>query len=134
MTRQRAAVWSALALLIASSGCHSYPGAPDVSGSMEEATVKGTVRVRGQPVNNGTVTFRTANVRRPTAPWHEAPIGKDGTYTVQTLVGENYIEVSCKELNTPQNRQLLDNERMVKIQSGENTLDIDLPPQAATQP
>jgi hypothetical protein len=132
MTRRHAAGWLALALWIA-GGCGN-PDAPPVSGSMEEATVKGTVRVRGKPVTNGLVSFRSSNINRPAAPTREAPIGKDGTYTAKTLVGENFVDVTCKELTTRKNWVLMENERLVKIQSGENTLDIDLPPIPQAQP
>ena len=104
-----------------------------VSGSMEEATVKGIVRVRGKPVTNGRVTFRSSNINRRTAQTKEAEIDKDGRYTITTLVGENFVEVACKEIFQPKNRQLIENEQMVKIQSGENTLNIDLPPQGPAQ-
>ena len=128
MTRRYAAAWLALALGTAGlvGGCSD---APPVSGSMEEATVKGIVRVRGKPVTNGSVTFRSSNINRPTAQTKEAEIDKDGHYTITTLVGENFVEVACKEIFAAKNRQMIENEQMVKIQSGENTFDIDLPPQ-----
>lgn len=135
MTRRRTGAWlaPALALALASgvSGCFSE--APPISGSMEEATVKGTVRVRGKPVNNGIVSFRCANVNRPGVALKEAKIGKDGTYSVTTLLGENFVEVSCKELFTPKNRVLVENERMVKVGRGENTIDLDIPEQPAAK-
>jgi hypothetical protein len=130
MTRRRAAGWLALALWAAGTGGCRFSDAPPVSGSMEEATVKGTVRVRGKPVTNGVVSFRCSNINRPKAEIREAPIGKDGTYTVKTLVGQNFVEVSCKETLSPKNRDLIENEQMVEIRSGENTLDIDIPPKA----
>ena len=40
--------------------------------------------------------------------------------------GRNFVEVACKELFEAKNRQMIENEQMVKIQSGENTLNIDL--------
>jgi hypothetical protein len=128
MKRGLVAAGLALALGTAAlvGGCTD---APRVSGSMEEATVKGVVRVRGKPVTNGRVTFRSSNINRPKAQTREAEIGKDGHYTVTTLVGENFVDVACKELFEAKNRQMIENEQMVKIQSGENTLDIDLPPQ-----
>lgn len=129
MTRRRAAGWLALALTTTGVGGCRFSDAPPISGSLEEATVKGTVRVHGKPVTNGIVSFRTSNINRPNAPLKEAPIGKDGTYTVTTLVGENFIEVSCKELFTPKNRSLLENEQMVNITSGASSLDIDIPQQ-----
>lgn len=120
-----AAASLALIVIVIVGGCR-FSDAPSVSGSTEEATVKGTVRIRGKPATNGIVSFRTSNINRPNAPLKEAPIGKDGTYTVTTLIGENFVEVSCKELFTPKNRVLLENEQMVNINSGENALDIDL--------
>jgi hypothetical protein len=128
MTRRDAAVWLALALWTAGAG-GGCSGAPSATGSMEEATVKGTVRVRGKPVTNGRVSFRSSNINRPTAPTKDAEIGKDGTYSVTTLVGANFVDVSCKEILTPKNRDLVENEQMVTIKSGENILDINLPSQ-----
>ena len=42
-------------------------------------------------------TFRCSNVNRPKPETKEAPIGKDGSSTVKTLVGQNFVEVCCKE-------------------------------------
>ena len=125
MTRRHVVGWLALALWMAGAGC----GNP-FSSSMEEATVKGIVRVRGKPVTNGQISFRALNVNRRNAPTKNAPIGKDGSYKVNALVGENSVTVVCKELFTRQNQNLMDLEdgQMVKIQAGDNTLDIDLPP------
>jgi hypothetical protein len=125
MARRHAVGWLALALWMAAGAC-SNP----FSGSMEEGTVKGIVRVRGKPVTNGQITFRASNINRRNAPAKNAPIGTDGSYTVKTLVGENSVVVVCKELFTRKNQMLMDLEdgQLVKIQAGENTLDIDLPP------
>ncbi len=111
--------------LWATAGCSD---APAVSGSLEESTVKGVVRVQGKPVKGGMVTFRPSNVNRPDAPVKEGPIGPDGTYSVSTLVGQNFVEVSCKELLTPRNRPFLENEQLVEVPSGGTVLDIDIPP------
>jgi hypothetical protein len=132
MTRRYAAGWLALALWSVGGGCGN-PDAPPVSGSMEEVALTGTVRVRGKPVNNGIITFRTANVHRPTAPTYEAKIDKDGTYKITTLVGENFISVTSKEMFGPRNRDLIENEQMVKIESSQGTLDIDIPPKPPTE-
>lgn len=126
MTRRCAIGWASLVLVALSCGCSE---APPISGSMDEVTIKGIVRVRGKPVNNGIVSFRCANVNRPGVPLKEAKIGSDGTYTVATLVGENFVEVSCKELFTPKNRVLVENEQMIKISPGQEALDIDIPAQ-----
>jgi len=132
MTRRHAAGWLALALL-AGYGCGN-PDAPPVSGSLEEATVKGTVRVRGKPVTSGVVSFRCSNINRPTATTREAKINKDGTYTITTLVGENFVEVSSKDVFSSKTPELIENEQMVRIQSGENNLDINIPPIPPGQP
>jgi hypothetical protein len=131
MARHHAACWLALVLGAAVAGPGCNPWAPAFSGSREEATVTGVVRVRGKPVTGGEVTFRASNVNRPDAPTKNAPIGKDGRYTIQTLVGENFVMVVCKELFTRKNQMLLDLEdgQMVKVPPGETTLDIDLPPE-----
>lgn len=122
MTRRYAAGWLALALWTA--GCGSEP--PSASSSTEEATVKGTVRVRGKPVTNGIITFRASNINRPDVQAKEFPIGKDGTYTATTLVGANFVDVTAKELSQPKNRMFIENEQMVTINAGENTLDVSL--------
>lgn len=115
-----------VAALVAGGGCGN-PDAPNVSGSTEEAAVKGTVSVHGKPVTNGEISFRSFNINRPDAPLKTAKIGKDGTYTIQALIGDNVVEVSCKEITSPKNRDLMDNEQPVMIRSGEQTLDIELP-------
>ncbi len=130
MTRRYLAGCLALTLFTATGGCGGNPSASSVSGSTEEVTLKGTVRVRGKAVNNGRVTFRTSNINRPNAPMKDVEIGKDGSYAVTTLVGQNFVEVSCKETLGPKNRDLIENEQMIVIQSGQSTLDIDIPPQA----
>src|SRR5262249_59805035 len=81
MSRRLVAAGLALALGTAGlvGGCSD---APPVSGSMEEATVSGIARVRGKPVTNGRVTFRSSNINRPGAPTKEAEIGKDGRYSI----------------------------------------------------
>jgi hypothetical protein len=124
---------TAAALLLACGGCGS-PGVPSVSSSRVETTIKGVVHVRGKPVDNGTVTFNAANVRRPDVGLRQVSINKDGTYTVKTLVGENYVQVSCKELNRSQNRMFGENEFMFMAEHGENTFDIDIAPTSLSRP
>jgi len=132
MRRFHLAGWTAVTLLMACGGCDPHGGAPSVSGSLEEATVKGTVRVYGKPVNNGSVIFNCVNIRRPNATPPQAPIKKDGTYEIKTLVGQNYVEVSCRELAKAKNRMFADTQIPVMVQAGENTIDLDLPPNSAT--
>ena len=127
MRRCDLAGWTLGCLLLTCGGCDPHAGAPAVSGSLEEATVKGTVRIRAKPVTNGSVTFNCVNIRRPQASPPRAPINKDGTYEIKTLVGQNYVEVSCRELATAKNRVFADTQIPVMVKSGENTIDLDLP-------
>ncbi len=109
---------------LAFSGCSD---APAVTGSMEEATVKGVVKIRGKAATGGKVTFRGSNINRPNAKVVEADIGKDGTFTAKPLIGKNFVEISSKDLMTARNRELTENEQLVDIPSGEATLNIELP-------
>jgi len=120
--------WTATVLLVATSGCSSNPAASSLTSSMEEATLKGTVRVNGKPVNNGTLSFRTAHINRPNSPTKPTTINPDGTYSVTTIVGENYVEVTCKEMNTPKTKRFRGTEQLIMVQSGENSVDIEIPP------
>lgn len=126
MMRRRGVLGLILAVLVGTEGCGNSD-APSVSGSLEKASVKGTVRVRGKAVTNGEVSFHASNINRPNTPAVNAKIGKDGTYTAEPLIGENNVEVSCKELANHKNMMLIDNEQPVKIKSGEQILDIELP-------
>jgi hypothetical protein len=127
MRRRNRHGWAAVVLLVVGGGCGAFSGTPPVSGSLEEATVKGTVRVHGRPVNNGSVTFNCVNIKRPNAVPARAEIHKDGTYEVKTLVGQNYVEVSCRELAAPKNRVFADTQIPVMVERGENAFNIDLP-------
>lgn len=119
-----------LVLACLESGCGtSVPSGAVVSNSTEEATVSGVVTLRGKPVNNGRVYFSPLNIRRAAVPQRDAAIGKDGRYTIQTLVGDNRVQVDLKELQQAKNRDLADTERMVIVKSGANTIDIAVPPE-----
>jgi hypothetical protein len=124
-----AALALALSLLLpaAGAGCDAYD-VPPASTSREETTVTGTVRLNGKPVDNGTVEFNPANVRRPGAGLRRAAIGKDGRYTVRTLVGGNSVQVTCKELHTAKYRRFAENEFAFTAGPGENTFDIETAP------
>jgi len=111
------------ALLVTASllvvwGCNSE-GPPPVSGSTEESAVKGTVTLKGQPLTKGTVTYNAANINRPTVPVRNAEVGKDGTYSLTALVGENTVYVTGPGVPGQ-------NDRGVVVKSGGDTIDIDL--------
>jgi hypothetical protein len=121
--------WLTLVVLAAVSGCGN-PDAPKVTGSLEEATVTGIVRVRGKPVTNGRIGFKAANINRPNVALREVEIAKDGRFTIKALVGDNSVDVICKELGTAKNRRLIENEQTIRVRSGENSIDVDIPRKA----
>jgi hypothetical protein len=108
-------------------GCSGAKIDPEVTGSTAEANVQGTVKVRGKLVTNGEVMFDPANINRPTAAVHKAPIGKDGKYSIKALVGPNTVTVGSKE--TLGDSTLQSGDRFV-VRDGENTFDVVLPPPA----
>src|SRR4051812_32749464 len=107
--RTRVALLLSVAAL-AGSGCGGT-GTPSVSSSSEEATVKGTVAVRGKPATKGEITFDPTNINRRKAPVAKATIEKDGSYTLKTLVGENSVSVTnpqiVKDPGMSMNRQVI---------------------------
>ena len=98
-------------------------GRPAVDSSMTEATVSGTVLVKGKPATGGEVVFNPANVDRPVGP-RSAPINKDGTYTVKTLTGGNQIGFAGS-LAT-ENPGLFRLKQYYEVKRGENKKDFDL--------
>ena len=119
---------TAAVLLVAAVGCNSNPAASALTSSMEEATLHGTVRVNGKAVNNGTLSFRTAHINRPNSPTKNVSINKDGSYSATTVVGENYVEITCKELNAKATKKFRGTEQLIMVQSGDNAVNIEIPP------
>lgn len=117
-----------VALVLAGCG-GSGSGVAPVSGSEEEASVKGTVYLRGKPLNNGRVLFNPVNIKRANVQARQAPINKDGSYGLKTLVGDNYVQIDCAELRQSRNREIADTERTVIVNSGDNTIDLKIPPE-----
>jgi hypothetical protein len=108
--------------LVACWGCGD--GAPAVSSSTDEANVKGTVTIRGKPVNGGEVVFDPSNIKRRDAALNSAKIGSDGTYTLKTLVGENAVRVRGPQVD--KDPALATNQLNVDVKSGENTIPVDV--------
>ena len=121
---QLAAKAAALSILLALSGCGS--GAPPVSSSSAEATVHGTVKYKGAPVESGDIQFDPANIQRRDAKMVSTAIGKDGTYTIKTLQGENAVRFVLPELYK-QDPGLVSVTKEYKVPSGDSTFDIELP-------
>jgi hypothetical protein len=111
----------ALLTLAPSPGCND--GKPSVDTSRNEATVSGTVKVKGVPAEGGTIIFNPSNSERIVAA-RSAPINKDGTYTITTYTGGNQIlfegDLAMK------NREIGLLREYVEVQRGTNTADFDL--------
>jgi hypothetical protein len=111
-------------LLIATWGCSD--GTPSVDTTTAEATVSGVVKVHGKPMAGGEITFDASNNQRKDEPLRKAPIGKDGTYSITTLQGHNSARISSPMI--AKDPQLAYGIHTIEVQPGENTFNIDLPP------
>jgi hypothetical protein len=117
-------VGSAAVMLIL-AGCG---GTPYLESSTQEATVKGTVKVRGKPIDGGDLLFNASNSNRKVET-RDAPVGKDGTYTVKAYVGLNIVTLTPPKARTnAQDKAFFGvgyDEKPVDVKSGENTADLD---------
>jgi hypothetical protein len=77
-------------------------------------------------LTEGKLLFNTATVNRTSAPSHESTIGKDGTYSVTTLVGTNTVAVQGPALT--KYPWIAYQSLGVVVNGGENTFDVDLQP------
>jgi hypothetical protein len=115
-------------LFTALAGCSA---APERESSTEEATVKGTVKLHGKPMNAGVLHFNANNPSR-TVKNRDATIGKDGTYSVQAFVGLNTVTVTPPKTRTAKEGVayfgLEYEEKTVVVKSGENTADVEFLP------
>jgi len=99
-------------------------GAPAVDTSNTEATVKGVVRVGGTPATEGEIVFDPRNYKRKDASARSAPIGKDGTYTIQTLTGENQVKLGGSLAR--KNPILQRVQHSLDVHPGDNTFDFEV--------
>jgi hypothetical protein len=120
---QRLGALVAAAMLVVAWGCGDVPPA---SSSTEEATVKGTVFIKGKPARKGQVVFDPANYQRKEVKANTAPVGKDGAYTIKTLVGVNSVRVEGPEVEKAGASYA---NITFDVKSGENSFDIKLPPE-----
>lgn len=111
-------------LFVATWGCGD--GTPAVDTTTAEATVSGVVKVRGKPMDGGEIAFDASNSQRPNEVARKAPIGKDGTYSITTLQGRNSARISGPAVK--KDPQLAYGILTFDVQPGENTWNIDLPP------
>jgi hypothetical protein len=120
--------WRSAALaawLLASSGCGLGGPAATAPSSGEEATVRGKVTIKGVTAKGGRIYFDPSNASRQTAPVASAEIGKDGTYTLKTWVGENRVNVETPETRKDPNLSV---PQPFDVKGGDNTFDVKLPP------
>lgn len=123
LMRRRASFLSAALLAwVIAPGCGD--GKPYQDTSMNEATVSGVVKARGEPVTaTGTIMFNASNSGR-IVPTRTAPIGPDGRYTIKTYTGVNVVtyegEIATKYKGLGLRRD------GVEVQSGENSIDFDI--------
>jgi hypothetical protein len=108
-------------MTVVASGC----GEPATPERTTEATVKGTVTVKGRPLTGGKVTFDSGG-NRPDAKDNTSPIGPDGTFSVKTLAGENRVVVDAPVFR--QDRSLGSGETTSFVNEGENTVNLAFPP------
>jgi len=116
------AILTTLALVV--GGCGEGP--PQSSSSTEEATIKGTVTVKGKKATQGKVFFDPSNKARPTETARVAEIGKDGSYSAKSLVGENVVRFDIPGME--KDRDLGSIELTFEVKPGENEYPIEIPP------
>jgi len=117
------------AMLWAVSGCS---GKPSVDSSNAEATVKGVVTVNGAPATEGQIVFDASNYQRKLVPLAVGPIGKDGSYSVKTLTGDN--EASLQGAIVTKDKLLGYQKKRVELKEGENTFNWDISLKDAKKP
>jgi hypothetical protein len=114
----------ALALIATIEGCGS--GEATALTALDEAPVKGTVKVRGKLLEGGTLHFNASNATRIVGS-RSAPIAKDGSFDVKAIVGQNVVTVSAKA-RTKANFGLEDEEQTIDVKPGENLINIEYMP------
>lgn len=119
---------SAFALLTIGSGCDGG-GKPSVDSSMEEATVKGVVKFKGELVTKGEIAFDPSNYQRKMEAARRVKIGPDGSYTLKTLVGDNRVSFAIPAM--ARDPQLQDLMIPYIVKRGENSFNIELPPSSS---
>lgn len=112
-------------------GCGGGGSAPSVSASTEQGKVSGKVIIKGKPASKGTVTFDPSNVARPMAGPQSSVIGRDGSYSLTTLVGKNSVSVTSPDAQKAGIGYVTIE---YEVRGGDNSFDIDLPPPGAPPP
>jgi hypothetical protein len=115
-------------LLTALTGCSAEP---DRESSLDEATVTGTVKVRGKLLAGGELNFNAVNPNRKVET-RKATIGTDGTYSAKVFLGQNTVTVfPPKPRNKQEGKEFFGvnyEERSVIVTAGENKADLEFLP------
>jgi hypothetical protein len=106
---------------VALHGCGD--GKPWVDTSLTEATVSGTVSVKGTPASGGKILFNPSNAGR-IVPTRTAEIGPDGSYSIKTLTGDNRVTFDGEVASKNPGVGLI--KEYAGVDSGENHVDFDL--------
>ena len=109
-------------LLAASAGCS---GTPSVESSTTEATVKGTVTVRGKPVDRGRASIQPHELQREGVGARTAQIQKDGHYEIKTPIGQNSVSLTGPVI--AKDPQLAYGALSFDVKPGENEYNVVLP-------
>ena len=111
-----------VACLLPAIGCgDSHPA---VDASLNEAKVRGVIKVKGKPAaGGGQVSFNPSNVERKVASF-TAKIGDDGSYELTSYTGGNQVKFSGPFLKDDPGLAL--SSRYCDLESGENVVDFDL--------
>jgi hypothetical protein len=115
-------------LVTALSGCSA---APDRESSLEEATVTGTVKVRGKLLDGGELHFSAVNPNRRVDPRNTA-VGKDGNYSAKAYIGRKLVTVTPRKPRNKKEGQeffgVNSEEKSIDVKPGENTADLEVLP------
>jgi hypothetical protein len=115
-------------LLTVLAGCSA---ASDRESSLEEATVTGTVKVRGKLLDGGELNFNAVNPNRR-VDMRKAAIGKDGTFTAKAYIGQNMVTVTPPKPRTKQQAKdffgVNYEEKSITVKAGENTENLEFLP------
>lgn len=119
-------IWVPVAAALLGS-CPGCSGRPSVDSSTTEAKVTGSVRIRHKPMTEGEITFDPSNYKRKDEPPRSAKLKSDGTYEITTLTGLNTVTIAGPAI--AREPELGYAGKTLDVQSGTNSLDIDLPPE-----
>jgi hypothetical protein len=122
--------WIDVILTVASlftvSGCGGAGSIPSVDSSKTEAKVTGTVKVHGQPMKGGTISFDPTTGGRTDVSAKTVPVKDDGTFEVTTFLGHNAVRIAGPAVTKEPTLGYAT--KVIEVTSGDNKVDLDFPP------